>query len=70
MILEELYCFVDDFCQEFVPQWQQYLLNSGQQERCRKTTLSLSELLTIYCFNPLIIEILSTTIFCMYCKGP
>lgn len=48
MILEELYCFVDDFCQEFVPQWQQYLLNSGQQERCHKTTLSLSELLTIY----------------------
>ncbi len=45
--LLELFCDVDDFCKEFVPQWQQEMLATGQRQRQRQRTLSISEIMTI-----------------------
>jgi len=44
---EELFCWVDDFCQTFEPQWKQQLLSAGLQTRQRSRSLSLSEIMTI-----------------------
>jgi len=46
MTLLELFCAVDDFCQDFAPCWAQYQL-PGQAKRRRKPQLSLSEMMTI-----------------------
>ena len=45
--LEALFCSVDDCCQRFEPIWQQQRLTSGLQERARKRSLCLSEIMTI-----------------------
>jgi hypothetical protein len=45
--LTELFCDVDDFCQEFVPVWRRQLLLAGEIERQRKRSLSVSEIMTI-----------------------
>jgi transposase len=45
--LEELFCSVDDFCQQFEPRWQQQLLGSGLAGRKRNRSLCLSEIMTI-----------------------
>lgn len=45
--LVELFCHVDDFCQEFLPTWQSHLLSSGAIQRQRLRQLSLSEIMTI-----------------------
>lgn len=45
--LEELFCSVDDFCQQFEPMWQQQLLGNGLAHRHRKRSLCLSEIMTI-----------------------
>lgn len=45
--LEDLFCSVDDFCQNFEPLWQQTLLGNGLQLRQRKRNLCLSEIMTI-----------------------
>lgn len=42
-----LFCSVDDFCQNFVPQWNQTLLSDGIKKRLRPGSLSLSEIMTI-----------------------
>lgn len=42
-----LFCSVDDFCQSFVPQWNQTLLTDGTRKRLRPCSLSLSEIMTI-----------------------
>lgn len=47
MELLELFCDVDDFCQAFVPQWQQRLLQNQVIKRVREPGLSLSERMTI-----------------------
>ncbi len=47
MSLTELFCDVDDFCQEFEPQWEQFQLGNGLRQRRRKTKISLSEVMTI-----------------------
>src|SRR5512139_1349480 len=47
MSLLELFCHVDDFCQAFVPAWQQLQLASGAIRRHRTRSLSLSEIMTI-----------------------
>lgn len=50
--LEELFCHIDDFCQQFEPKWHQLLLGEGVQHRQRQRSLSLSEILTILvCFH-------------------
>lgn len=45
--LEDLFCSVDDFCQEFEPNWQQQLLSNGLYHRQRERRLCLSEIMTI-----------------------
>jgi IS5 family transposase len=45
--LLELFCKVDDFCQAFLPFWNQQLLTSGQKKRQRARSLSISEIMTI-----------------------
>lgn len=45
--LEELFCNIDDFCQQFEPQWQASLLGQGIERRQRSRALSLSEIMTI-----------------------
>ena len=47
MSLLELFCHVDDFCRQFVPEWRQLQLTSGVIQRQRSTQLSLSEIMTI-----------------------
>lgn len=45
MELETIFCFVDDFCKEFIPFYKSKLLS--QKQRDRQNTMSLSEVLTI-----------------------
>ena len=45
--LTELFCDVDDFCQEFLPVWRKQLLVAGEIHRQRKRSLSVSEIMTI-----------------------
>ena len=47
MSLLELFCHVDDFCQQFEPHWQQHLLTAGTRRRQRRGQLSTSEIMTI-----------------------
>jgi len=42
-----LFCDVDDFCKAFLPIWNQQLLVSGQKQRQRARSLTLSEIMTI-----------------------
>ncbi len=45
--LEELFCCVDDFCQKFIPLWEQQLIENDLLKRHRATSLSLSEVMTL-----------------------
>jgi hypothetical protein len=45
--LTELFCDVDDFCQEFLPMWRKQLVAAGAIQRERKRSLSVSEVMTI-----------------------
>lgn len=45
--LVELYCLVDEFCQEFVPAWEKHLLTHGLRKRRRQSSLSTTEIMTI-----------------------
>ncbi|MDN5270347.1 IS982 family transposase [Chloroflexus sp. MS-CIW-1] len=45
--LLELFCDVDDFCKVVLPIWQNRLLTSGAMQRRRKSSLSISEIMTI-----------------------
>lgn len=47
MSLLELFCHVDDFCQQFEPSWQRQLLPAGTIKRVKATQLSTSEIMTI-----------------------
>ncbi len=47
MSILELFCSVDDFWQQFAPQWQQELLTCGQRQRNRLTQMHPSEIMTI-----------------------
>ena len=46
-----IFCAIDDFCKDFVPVYHRYLLQAGQRQRTRPTTLALSEMMTllVYC---------------------
>ena len=46
MSLLELFCDIDDFWQDFAPNWQQLLLENGHQ-RQRAGRMSMSEMMTI-----------------------
>jgi hypothetical protein len=43
----ELFCHVDDFCQTFLPHWEQVQRASGQQFRRRAGQLSVSNVMTL-----------------------
>ncbi|AFI83281.1 hypothetical protein Q7A_430 [Methylophaga nitratireducenticrescens] len=43
--LVEIFCEVDDFCQKFIPVWQQELLKNGDKRRNRPGRLSESEVI-------------------------
>jgi Transposase DDE domain len=45
--LVELFCDVDDFCQVFIPSWQQQCIESGLRKRRRYCRMSASEIMTI-----------------------
>lgn len=45
--LTETYCYVDDFCQVFIPEWEKQLLNEGRKKRRRSCRMSMSEIMTI-----------------------
>lgn len=47
MMLLKVYCGVDDFCKEFEINWKQHLLSKGINQTERRSTLSLSEIMTI-----------------------
>ena len=45
--LIDIFYDVDDFCQDFIPQWEKTLIEDGQKKRRRKGRLSPSEIMTI-----------------------
>jgi Transposase DDE domain. len=45
--LEELYCFVDDFCKAFMPEFEKHLLEAAPRQRLRNSSLSSSEIMTL-----------------------
>jgi len=45
--LIETFCVVDDFCQSFMPEFDQMLLSSGVYKRRRCGGLSTSEVMTL-----------------------
>ena len=47
MSLEALFCDVDDFCQEYLPQWQKQLLSHGHRQRMRAGQMTMSEIMTL-----------------------
>ena len=42
-----IFCDIDGFCKAFEPSYDRRLLHSGQRQRLRPTTLTLSEILTL-----------------------
>lgn len=47
MELVALFYLVDEFCTAFAPQWNKQLVESGEKQRCKPGTMTLSEILTI-----------------------
>ena len=47
MEIYTLFCEIDDFCIEFEPKMNQHLIADGKIKRLRKSTLALSEVMTI-----------------------
>lgn len=45
-----LFCAVDEFCKEFMPQWEKSLLQQGMKKRRTPTRLTPSELMTIFIY--------------------
>ena len=48
--LIEIYCQVDDFCKQFLPSFEQSLLEDGSRKRRVSRSLEMSEILSIYIF--------------------
>ena len=45
--LSAIFCDIDDFCKWFEPLYMRRLLQSGQRQRTRQTTLALSDIMPI-----------------------
>ena len=45
--LDQVFCDIDDFNAEFEPLWKEQLLQRGEVKRCKDSSLSLSEVMTI-----------------------
>ena len=41
-----LFCAVDEFCQEFIPEWEKHLLQQGLKKRRTPSRLTPSEIMT------------------------
>jgi hypothetical protein len=50
MILYQLFCDTDDFCQDFLPEWKRTQLQNGEKKRNRSKCLCESEIMTIVVF--------------------
>jgi hypothetical protein len=48
MKLTQLFCEVDDFCQTFIPAWQENQLTNGDRRRNRAHRMSYSEMITLF----------------------
>ena len=46
-MVTELFCLIDDSCQDFMPKWNQSLIKQGLKHRNRSGQLSDSEIMTI-----------------------
>ncbi len=46
-MLVDIFCEIDDFCKYFENQRRDKLLSSGAMKRVKKSTLSMSEVMTI-----------------------
>ncbi len=47
MILQQLFCDTDDFCQHYLPEWKRTQLQTGDRKRDRSKCLGESEMMTI-----------------------
>jgi hypothetical protein len=47
MILHQLFCDADDFCQDYLPEWRRTQLSTGDRKRIRSKCLCESEIITI-----------------------
>jgi Transposase DDE domain len=47
MILHQLFCDTDDFCQHYLPDWRRTQLQIGDRKRIRRKCLCESEIMTI-----------------------
>jgi len=47
MCTTEIFCKVDDFCNDFIPQFDSFLIGSGAKKRMRNKTMCLSERMLI-----------------------
>lgn len=47
MNLLNLFCNVDDFCHQFIPQWQRQQIATSERKRIKRSRLSPSEVMTI-----------------------
>lgn len=44
--ITQIFCSIDDFCKDFVPNWENQMISNGKK-RLKKSNLSLSEIITI-----------------------
>lgn len=47
MILEEIFCQIDDFCELFMPSWEKQLIDHGLARKYWQCQMSASEIMTI-----------------------
>ena len=47
LMLTEIYCFIDDFCREFMPEWEKHLILTVLKKRNRKPQMADAEVMTI-----------------------
>src|SRR5437763_7292641 len=47
MEIVKVFCEIDDFCLYFEPEWKKNLIGNAEKQRDRKSTLCLSEIMTI-----------------------
>ena len=47
MIIEDLFCQVDDFCQAFMPDWEQSLIDQGVCRKAWQCQMAPSEIMTV-----------------------
>jgi hypothetical protein len=45
-----LFCIVDEFCQEFYPEWENTLIAQGTKQRRRPSRIAPSEIMTIFIY--------------------